>query len=211
MKKSETLKAEMREKLGTRGAKKLRAEGRIPASITSDTRGAHLDFHIDAHHFMTTRRHHTHLYEIEFGKGGGAGETAVVRELQWDTFGESIIHIEFKRVQRDVKTESEVELEFVGHPKGGQLNHLRTRVKISCIPSLIPDSIEVQVGGFEPGHMVYARDLVIPAGVDLVTPPETKIANVVLQKVEEVAPPAAAPEAAAAATPAAPATPAPGA
>ena len=111
MKKSETLKAEMREKLGTRGAKKLRADGRIPASMTSDERGAHLDFHIDSHHFMTTRRHHTHLYEIEFGKGGGAAETQ--RQLGGVRQGQRTNHLEFVHVDVDAM-EAREEDEAVG-------------------------------------------------------------------------------------------------
>src|SRR5687768_7433378 len=146
MSKSESLKAVRRDKVGSRHARKLRAEGRIPASLQADNGQPHVDFHVEEHNFLATRRRHTHLYEIEIG---GGVETALVRELQWDALGERIAHIEFKRVQRDVATETDVELEFVGHPKGGMLNHLLTHVTVSCIPALIPDSIEVPVGALE--------------------------------------------------------------
>ena len=206
MSKSESLQAVRRDKVGSRHARKLRAEGRIPASLQADNGQPHVDFHIEEHNFLATRRRHTHLYEIELG---GAVETALVRELQWDVFGERIQHIEFKRVQRDVKTETDVELEFVGHPKGGMLNHLVTHVTVRCIPALIPDSIEVAVAGLEPGGAVFARDLVMPKDVELVMAPDRKIAVVVVHKVEVEAP--AAPVeggTVAAATPAAPTPPA---
>lgn len=207
MSKSETLKAEARTKAGTRHARALRGQGRIPACLLSDGTSPAVQFHIDGHGFMTARRHHVHLFEIDLG---GKVETALVRELQWDTFGEIILHVDFKRVRRDVETESDVELEFVGHPKTGMLNHLLTRVTIRCIPALIPDLIEVPVDHLEPGGAILASELKIPAGVHLAIPPETTIAVAVLVKIEVEPTPAAvaAPAEGVVPTAAAPATPA---
>lgn len=203
-KKSEVLKSEVRAKVGTRSARALRAEGRIPASVGADDKHKHLDIHIEEHNFLATRRRHTHLYELDIQ---GDVQMAVVRELQWDVFGERIVHIDFKRVQRDVKTETVIELEFVGVPKGGILNHLVTHVTVSCIPMLIPDSIEIEVAKMELGHAFYARDLKLPEGVEYVGNKDSKIAVVVAAKVEVA--PAAAAEGAAAAPAAAPAAEAP--
>lgn len=191
MSKTEVLKAELREKVGSRHARKLRTAGRIPASLASDGTTPHLDFHIEQHNFMATRRRHSHVYDIQIG---GKSETALVREMQWDTFGDVILHIEFKRVRLDVKTEADVELEFVGHPKGGLLNHLLTHVKIRAIPTAIPDRIEVAVSLLIPGGVIYARELVLPADVELVLAPDVKIAVAVLAKVIEEAPAPAAAE-----------------
>jgi len=205
-KKSEVLKAELRAQLGSRAARALRAEGRIPVSMNADSTHGHVDLSIEEHYFLATRRRHTHLYEIEIG---GKLEMAVVRELQWNTFGEQIVHIDFKRVQRDVKTESVVELEFTGHPKGGVLNHIHTHITVLCLPMDIPDSIEVPVGGLDTGSAILAKELNLPQGVELVDmAPETKIAVVVAPaKAEETVPdPAAAAAAPAAGTPASPAS-----
>ncbi len=215
MSQSHTLKAAARSKKGTRHARALRQSGQIPACLLSDGTVPAVEFSIDAHAFMTARRHHVHLFELEIG---GGVETALVRDLQWDTFGEAVLHVEFKRVRRDVETEAEVELEFVGHPKTGMLNHLVTHVTVRCIPALIPDSIEVPVGHLEQGGLIVARELKLPENVRLAVAPEMPIANSVLVKVEveptvAAAPTAegavAAPGAAAAGTPAAPAAEAP--
>jgi large subunit ribosomal protein L25 len=214
-KKSEILNAEPRAKLGTRHARYLRRDGRIPATIGADEKHEHVDLHIEEHNFMATRRRHTHLYEIDLK---GQLQMVVVRELQWDTFGEAIVHIEFKRVQRDVKTDSLVELEFTGHPKGGIINHLVTNVTVRCVPLLIPDVIDVPVGHLELGGVVYARDLKLPEGVEFVGNKDQKIAVVVMAaKPEAVATAAegaegaAAPAAAAGAPAAGAAAPAAGA
>lgn len=204
MSKSENLKAQPRVKLGSRGARKLRGEGRIPASMDADKNAGHADFSIDEHTFLATRRRHVHLYDLDFS---GQVQSAVVRELQYDAVGESIIHIDFKRVNRNEETTADVQLEFTGHPKGGMLNHLVTHVRVLCLPADIPDTIEVPVGHLETGGAILARELAMPKGVRLAGSPTQLVCNVVLQKVEVVATPVA--EAAAGGTVAA--TPAPAA
>ena len=212
MSKSETLKAELRTKLGSRSARKLRGDGRIPASMDSDSESTqHQDFSIEEHLFLATRRRHVHLYDIDFS---GKVESAVVRELQWDAMGEAIVHVDFKRVRRDVETSADVMLEFTGHPKGGMLNHLITKIRILCLPADIPDSIEVPVGSLDTGDAIHARELVLPKGVKLATNPAVMVCNVVLQKIEVVATPvveAAASVAGAVAAPGAPGAAAPAA
>ena len=174
MAQSAILKAETRTKMGTRGARALRAAGMIPANIQPTDGKDHMDFAISMHEFMTTRRAHVHLYDIEVG---GDTETAVVRELQWDVFGDNIIHVEFKRVIRGVETESEVELAFVGNAKG-VVNHLVHHVTILSLPSLIPDALEIKVDGLEEGTMIHASDIILPEGVSLAVDPETEVAAI---------------------------------
>jgi len=169
------LQADLREKVGSRSARKLRREGRLPASIQTEGEKEQLSLHIDADEFIASRRHQVHLYDLELQ---GKVETAVVRELQWDALGDHILHVEFKRVQRGVQTESEVELAFYGQVSEGVLVHNVTHITISSIPSLIPDSIEVKVEGMVSGTHIKAGDLELPEGITLVTDPELEVAVV---------------------------------
>jgi large subunit ribosomal protein L25 len=172
------LKATKR-KPGTRQAKKLRLQGLIPASIQGEGR-PNADVSIEERAFMTARRHHEHLFEIEVE--GGDTETVLVHQLQWETTVERIQHVEFRRVVLGRKTEVEVELVFTGHPKGGVTNHLVTHITILALPSEIPDAIEVPMGDHEPGHTVHASDLVLPVGVELAVDADLVIANVAVPR-----------------------------
>lgn len=183
MAQSATIKAKLRDKLGSHQARALRAAGRIPANLQSKD-GSHVDFSIDEREFLTTRRQHVHLYDLDFG---GRTESAVVRELQWDAFGDGIVHIEFKRVIRGVETESDVDLAFTGTPQG-VVNHILHHVRILSIPSKIPDDIEVRVGGLEVGTTIRAKDLVLPEGVKLAIDPQTPVATIISAHGEERAP-----------------------
>jgi len=184
-----TLKTFQRVRLGTRPARLLRRQGRIPVSLQGENQ-ASLCLAIDGHEFQAARRHHEHVFTLELE--GGASDSAMVRELQWDPLGEEILHVEFRRVDLTRETEAQVSLEFIGHPKGGVLNHLVTQVTVAAIPSKIPDAIEVKVDAMELGHPLLARDLVLPEGVRLVTPGNVSIAVVVIVKEEVAAPVAAA-------------------
>ena len=174
MAQSAVLKAQKRTKLGTRTARALRAQGQIPANIQGD--GDHVDVSIDEREFLASRRAQVHLYDIDVE---GTEETAVVRELQWDTFGDNIIHIEFRKVVRGVELESEVSLNFTGHPKSGVVNHLVETVQILCIPSLIPDNLEVKVEGLEEGSHIKASDIILPEGIKLAGDLDQDVATIV--------------------------------
>jgi len=178
---STVLTTQPREKVGTRTARKLRASGRIPANLQSEGEGTHVDISIDEAEFLTTRRRHEHLYELEVG---GKKEAAIVRELEWDVFSERIIHVEFRRVDLKKKTEVEVELTFEGHSRG-VLNHLMTHVTIMALPAQIPDSIPVSIKDLEIGAVIHGADLIAPEGVDLVIEPDAMVAVIVEAKVHE--------------------------
>ncbi len=179
---SATLQATVREKLGSRWSRRLRLQGRIPCSIQGEGKD-NLDVSIDEEAFLTARRQHEHLFDLELDKG--EPETAMVRELQWDLLGDTILHVEFRRVVRGQKTQVEVELDFTGHAKGGVLNHVLTQLSILCLPSQIPDSIEVRVDDLELGVPLFAKDVVLPEGAELVTDPDAQVA--VVSVVKEVA------------------------
>ena len=89
---------------------------------------------------------------------------------------------------RGQKTESTVPLRFVGNP-AGILTHDFNDITISCIPSLIPDSIDVVVEGLEPGTHLKAADVTTPEGIELVIDPDVDIA--VITELRETAEPAA--------------------
>jgi large subunit ribosomal protein L25 len=184
-----TLKTIPREEFGTRTTRNLRRQGRIPVSLSGENKSALL-LSIDEHEFLSARRKHEHVFTLAFPDGGS--DSAMVRELQWDPLGDSILHVEFRRVDLTRETEAQVALEFTGHPKGGVLNHLVAHVTVAAIPSKIPDLIEVKVDAMELGHPLFARDLKLPEGVRLVTNPNVSVAVVVVVKEEVAAPVAAA-------------------
>jgi large subunit ribosomal protein L25 len=169
-----TLNAELRERVGSRASRKLRANGGIPCSL-QDPKAAVITFSIQEDKFLAARRAHEHLFDISID---GVNHPAVVRELQWDYLTDRINHVEFQAVVRGVKVESQVSLTFIGRPSSGVLNTLVDQVLISSLPSLIPDTIEVMASALGEGEQLDASALKLPEGCTLVTAGETTIATV---------------------------------
>lgn len=184
------LKAQPRVRVGSRHARRLRAEGRIPASIGGEGK-PHVDISIDLAEYMTARRKHEALFDIHID--GVGNETAVVRELQWDAFGDTLIHVEFRRVTRGVAIEAEVDLHFVGQSKGGVLTPSHDTLRIRAIPSKIPEQIEINVERLPQEHVILAKHLPLPDGVALACPPDMPVAVLAAASaLEEPTEPAAA-------------------
>ena len=171
---SSVLTAERREKLGTRASREVRSAGRIPASLQADGDSPHVDISIDEREFLAFRRRHVQLYDISVD---GELSSAIVRELQWDAFGDNIIHVEFRRVQRGVEIESVVSLSTTGQA-GGVVNLLLSQITIKSIPSMIPDNLEINVGGLEEGTHLTAAQIELPEGVSLAIEGDTEVVTI---------------------------------
>jgi large subunit ribosomal protein L25 len=185
---STQLKGGRRESVGSRSARKLRADGRIPANIQGEGK-PHADIHIDSRAFLTARRHHEKMFDIDLGD---KTETVLIKEMQYDAFGDQLIHIEFRRVTRGVAIDAEVEVHFEGQARGGVLQVVHHLVKIKAIPSKIPDEILVNVESLKAHETFKAKDLKLPEGVTLVSSPDFVLAIVADATKVDAPPPAAA-------------------
>jgi large subunit ribosomal protein L25 len=84
------------------------------------------------------------------------------------------------------------------------LNVVNRQVEIECLPTEFPENITADISNLGVGDALHVSDLKIPAGVKLISSPETTVAVVNLFVEEVIAAPTAA-EAAPAAGAAAPA------
>lgn len=208
-----SLEARRRDGTGTGKVRKIRQQGLVPAVVYGRGREP-LPLVVDGKALRASL--HTHaglnvLIDLGIVNGSRATETVMVREVQRGMFKREIIHVDFHTIDLTETLEARVPLVFTGHAKGvvddgGMLEiHLR-EVIVECLPTQIPESIEIDVSALGVGDSLHASDIRLPAEVTMVTSAEEAVATVVVPKViEEVAPAvAAAPEAAAeAAAPAA--------
>ena len=184
---SETkITCELRTKVGSRASRRLRYDGRTVGCIQAAEGQQHIDIHFDAREFETARRHHVHLFDLVID---GKVQSAVVNTLQWDSLGDTLVHVEFRAVDKNRAIDSKVEIHFTG-TAAGILQHILDEVMIRCVPGKIPDFLVAKVDGLVEGTHVRAKDLVLPEGVALAIAPETEIAVITGQKAEATPPPA---------------------
>jgi large subunit ribosomal protein L25 len=164
---------------GTRVARRLRKQGRIPAIIYGHKQTpVPVSLPRDAVWEMVKKS--THLAELSLD---GSTETVLVRDVQWDHLGKEIIHLDFARVSADESIETVVRLEFRGHApgvaEGGVLEVLVHELRVTCRANAIPDAVRVDVSHLGLNQGVHARDVTPPEGVTVDADPELLLAHIV--------------------------------
>jgi large subunit ribosomal protein L25 len=150
---------------GSRVARRLRAEGKIPAIIYGHKQAAvPISLARDAVWEMIKKS--THLAELSLN---GTTETVLVRDVQWDYLGKEIIHLDFARVSAEETIETEVRLDIRGTApgvsEGGVLEQPVHAVEVTCRANAIPDSIRIDVSQLHLNQAIHVRELVLPEGV----------------------------------------------
>lgn len=118
------------------------------------------------------------------------GELAVmVNEVQRDkVLQNKIVHVDFHQIDLNEMVKATVRIELVGEPKGveegGILQQMHNTVDLRCRASSIPSVIQADVSGIEIGDHLFARDVPLPAGVELKSDPNDIIATVLAPQKE---------------------------
>ncbi len=185
------LAASKREGTGKGVARKLRQAGRVPAVLYGrDMEPVHLS--VDAHDaellFRSISVENT-VIDLEV-EGEKAPYPALVREVQTHPWKESLLHIDFLRIQKGVAVDVEVPIHLLGTPEGvrthgGTLEQVIHELEVRCIPSKIPEAIEVDVSGLDVGDALHVSDLVVEEGVEILTDPDQTICAIAAPRVAE--------------------------
>jgi len=179
-----TLKAELREGTGKGVARKLRQAGKIPAVLYGrDMEPVHIS--LDAHQanllFRSIPVDNT-IIQLTI-EGSKEVHPTLVREIQTHPYKPVLVHVDFLRVQAGVLVEMNVPLHLIGTPVGvkdhqGVLEQMIHDLPISCIPSAIPESIEVDVTHLDLNDVLTVADLKVTQGVEILLPEDRALCAV---------------------------------
>lgn len=162
----------------------LRRAGKIPATLYGpDSKSATLQ--VEAIEF-TRLPAAAYSHVIELGTPDGA-VNALIRQVQRKHVSNEVLNIEFYRVANDRKLTVTVPLKFVGSSpavaKGGLLVEMFQTADLECLPSDIPDFIEVNISQIvEIDQGIHFSNLTLPAGVKVLNPLEELVARVIPKK-----------------------------
>jgi large subunit ribosomal protein L25 len=185
------LAVEPRSATGKGVARKLRANGRIPAvcySAGTSTTAIQLDPHALDRLLRKSSAGMNTL--IDLSGAGLDGKVVLVKELQRDPVLGSLLHADLFAVDVDKPIEVKVPVRIVGTPLGvtfggGILDFPLREIEVLCLPRAIPEEIPIEVGNLQVGDSIHVRDIALPAGVELVSDPELSVVSVVLPSKEE--------------------------
>lgn len=195
MRETIVVRAERRTASGSAAARRLRRAGRIPAIVYSEGRRGEPVW-LNAHDFGLMLQHHRGEHMLLSLELDGARRSVLLKEVQHHPLNSSVVHVDFYEVSLTRRIRVEVPLRLVGDPigvtqQGGILDHLLRSVVIECLPSDIPEEIQVDVSALAVGRHMNVGDIQLDgARYRMITAPDIAIAAVSMPKTEEA--PAAA-------------------
>jgi len=169
------IQAEKRTAFGSRAARRLRSDGKMPAVLyggDGDTESLSLPADEITRAIMSG--------EQSFDLRGALDQKTLLLECQWDSLGSEILHVDLQRIRAGEKIQIEVSVEprgmAPGTGEGGIVNQHVHSVEISTIPSVIPDVLHVNINELQLGETMTANQIEdLPAEAELLTDPETII------------------------------------
>jgi large subunit ribosomal protein L25 len=195
---ADTLNVKERDTRGKRNARRMRGHGGIPAVLYGHGE-ANRSLTVAADEMAAIVRHGGRVVELH----GAVNEKAFIRALQWDTYGQEVLHVDFTRVSEHERVEVMVVVELRGQAagvkEGGIVEHFVHEVEIECEALSIPDRIEVKINELRVGDSIAAGDLQLPPGAKLISGAEAVVVQCIEARLEDedadaVAPGAAEPE-----------------
>jgi large subunit ribosomal protein L25 len=119
--------------------------------------------------------------------------SAIVKEEQHEPVSDDLVHIDFHRISLTEKIEVKVSVTTKGEAHGvkvdgGSLEHTLWELDVVCLPTNIPEKIEIDVTKLNIGDAVHVKDIVLPEGVTTKHDPEAILVLVVPPMKEVEAP-----------------------
>lgn len=187
------VKAEVREGRGTNFARRLRREGKIPANVYGGDEGS-IAITANLKDLAAIIRSDTGantLFSLEIE---GVGESRVIfQDRQIDPVRGRLLHADLRRLAKGEKIEITIPVHLIGSPigvrdEGGLLEQQLREIRVSVLPSKIPDFVEVDVEELGANESVHVSDIKADEDLEILESPEILVASVVFVKeeVEEV-------------------------
>ncbi|MBC8746904.1 large subunit ribosomal protein L25 [Paraburkholderia sp. WC7.3g] len=159
---------------GTGASRRLRNSGKTPGIVYgagADTQLIELD-HNALWHALKKEVFHSSILDLEVA---GKSQQVLLRDVQYHPFRQLVLHVDFQRVDATKKLHTKVPLHFLNQEinpavklSSAVISHIINEIEIECLPSALPEFIEVDLAKIEAGQSVHAKDIPLPAGVALV-------------------------------------------
>jgi len=198
-----------RAKQGTGASRRLRISGKTPGIVYGGEAAPQL-IEIDHNalwHALKKEAFHASVLEMDLG---GTVSKVLLRDVQYHPFRQLVQHIDFQRVDARTRMTMKVPLHFKGEEESDAVkleqnlvSHVTTELEVNCLPSELPEFIEVDLSGLKKNGTVTLKDIKLPRGVRWVshgkaspvlasaTPPAAEEIDPVVEGAEAAAAPAA--------------------
>ena len=165
------LSAAKREEAGTKFAKKLRREGRVPGVIyggKQDNYGVSLASK-EITDLLAASASENILVRLDIDGAKEQGKLALIQDVQHHSLTRAINHVDFRAVSEDEEILASVPLVLVGDCVGVQLGGLLDQqlkaLDVRCVPGKLPDKVEGDITNVGVSETLTVGEVAWPEGV----------------------------------------------
>lgn len=166
-----TLDAQARSESGKGIARRLRANGLIPA-VCYGVGADNTPLAINPDEFnkiLATKHRQNTVFSLKLD-GDKEINNVMLRDYQVDPVRRTLVHADLIVVDVNKPLNVVVPVETMGRPlgvrMGGRLRLIRPEIRVSCRPTHIPESIVIDVTELGPDGVFMASDIQWPEGVE---------------------------------------------
>ncbi len=200
---TQKLNSVCREAFGKGEARKIRAQGRVPAVVYGQKEEA-LAISVSEQDLrkVLTSGWETTIVDLNIDGRVKKECNAIIKDIQQHPATGKVLHLDFQYIHKGQKIRLEVPVSLVGDPPGvkemgGILEHGSRELTIRCMPRHIPDTIEIDVSELGIHDAIHLRDAVgkypdieflgdLEATLAIVVPPKVEVEPTVAdEEVEE--------------------------
>lgn len=193
------LTVELRSKTGKGISRRLRAQGLIPGIVYGKGMEA-VPVSVNPRELseaIAGEGGHNNLLTLKGGEGL-SGNVVIVADLLRDPLKGRTMHVDLHKINMAEKIKVEVPINLVGTAAGvvagGLLDFAKHFIEVECLPTQIPEHIDVDVTGLTINHSIHVGDLIVPDGIKVLEDPRASVVSI-LGKAKEEEQTAAAPAA----------------
>lgn len=185
-----SLVAAKRNVSGSANARRLRGAGKLPCML-NESGGESRLLQIDHHNFDLMLQHHrSENMILDLEVDGEKSKKVLIKEVQHDPVSGDILHADFVEVSMTKKMRVHIPLVLVGEAvgvtqQGGILDHLLRELEVECLPTDLPDGIDVDVSALEIGNTILVGAVKVDPKLTVLTAKDVAVAGVSAPAVEE--------------------------
>ena len=167
------LHASVRADVGKGASRRLRKTEHIPAILYGANK-APVMLTINHHHVVKVLENPAFYSHILTLHVDGKAERAILKGIQRHEYKPKVLHMDFLRVNMSEKITMVVPLHFLNEDiapgvkeDGGAVSHIISSVEVSCLPSDLPEFLEVDLATAQLDHPIHLSQIKLPKGVEL--------------------------------------------
>ncbi len=185
------LKAKVRKTVGNGPARTLRRDGKVPA-VLYGPKSEPVLLSIDSKEFELILKEASVgsvLLNLQIQNGKTSTRSAMIKELQTHPVTGSFLHVDFYEIDMLQKITAKVPVVAKGHSigveVGGLLQYVRRELEVLCLPTEIPEAIEVDITDLDIGDSIHLEDIPLSGDIEVLADTNFTVVTVLAPKVEE--------------------------